>query len=147
MFIDIDAYQLLENAYVALKEVNLPEHKKLRISIRNTLKTAHITERGNVAIGYWFKFNKPVEDSNNLTEEQMKLFTKKFSKLLCSGSRSFYKGSSICRICGKLNGSSEIKAEYKGYTFVIPDGYTHYIHAHNVRPDSFLLSLMLNIYK
>ena len=46
-----------------------------------------------------------------------------------SGRRHF-KGWSTCRICGKRNGSTTFT--YKGYSW--PEGYEHYISAHNVRP-------------
>lgn len=41
-----------------------------------------------------------------------------------------YRGSSACRICGKMNGSHEYV--FGGYRW--PSGYRHYIEEHNVEP-------------
>ena len=42
----------------------------------------------------------------------------------------YYKGISSCRICNCMNGSREYK--YEGWQW--PEGYSHYIEKHNVRP-------------
>jgi hypothetical protein len=41
-----------------------------------------------------------------------------------------YRGFSMCRLCGKGNGSQE----YTLNGWVWPSGYLHYINFHNVRP-------------
>ncbi|MHA2427917.1 MAG: hypothetical protein ACXADB_07835 [Candidatus Hermodarchaeia archaeon] len=40
------------------------------------------------------------------------------------------KGWSDCRVCGKMNGSTE---QTDG-TYIWPDGFAHYIIEHNVKP-------------
>jgi hypothetical protein len=39
-------------------------------------------------------------------------------------------GTSLCRICGQINGSAELT---DGVRFVWPEGLAHYVEAHNVR--------------
>lgn len=41
-----------------------------------------------------------------------------------------YRGWSECRICGKKNGSGK----YSFYGWEWPNGFRHYVEAHNVRP-------------
>jgi len=41
-----------------------------------------------------------------------------------------YRGSSTCRLCGRMNGS----ADFTDYTYVWPEGYLHYVRDHGVRP-------------
>jgi hypothetical protein len=45
-----------------------------------------------------------------------------------------YRGFSTCRLCGKTNGTIEMKVSQKGLTVVWPEGYKHYVKVHNVRP-------------
>lgn len=44
---------------------------------------------------------------------------------------SIYRGYSTCRICNCDNGSSDKQDDL----FVCPEGYSHYLIAHNVMPD------------
>ncbi|GHH42120.1 hypothetical protein GCM10017774_37860 [Lentzea cavernae] len=41
-----------------------------------------------------------------------------------------FAGKSICRFCGRDNGSTELT---DGVNFVWPDGLLHYVEDHNVR--------------
>ncbi len=50
-----------------------------------------------------------------------------------------WKGSSQCRICGKTNGSRCLTDG----VFVWPDGYAHYIDAHDVAVDPALMAHIL----
>jgi hypothetical protein len=46
-----------------------------------------------------------------------------------------YKGTSRCRLCGKMNGS----ADYSDGTYTWPQGYAHYVRDHGVRPPQDLV--------
>lgn len=52
-----------------------------------------------------------------------------------------YKGSSTCRICGDWNGTKEY--EYNGFRW--PEGYSHYIEEHNVRPDKAFYDMIMSV--
>lgn len=45
-----------------------------------------------------------------------------------------YKGYSTCRVCDLRNGCNEFQATALGVTWVWPEGFSHYVEAHNVRP-------------
>lgn len=44
--------------------------------------------------------------------------------------RNVYKGSSLCRFCGCVNGSADLTDG----AWVWPEGYAHYLLAHGVVP-------------
>jgi hypothetical protein len=46
-----------------------------------------------------------------------------------------YRGTSRCRLCGKMNGS----ADYSDGTYTWPQGYAHYVRDHGVRPPQDLV--------
>jgi hypothetical protein len=46
-----------------------------------------------------------------------------------------YRGISMCRLCGKMNGSKDLGDE----RYVWPQGYFHYIEAHFVKPPQHFL--------
>lgn len=141
-YVDEQVYALLEKAYGAFKEADIPRHKQARKELRQFLKKTHVTRNGRVLIGYWFKYKMPVEDSNDLTEKQMEAFWPKYFRALEHGRTINYKGSSHCRLCGQSNGSTEVELSLKGIKLAIPHGYTHYIKEHDVKPDSLLLELL-----
>lgn len=52
-----------------------------------------------------------------------------------------YKGFSRCRICGQMNGSSDHSAS----GWVWPEGFRHYVEAHNVRPSTAFIDLITHL--
>lgn len=56
-----------------------------------------------------------------------------------------YRGSSMCRCCGKLNGSSEFQVAIGGgHAWHWPNGFVHYIEVHNVRPSQAFIDFILD---
>ena len=58
-----------------------------------------------------------------------------------------YLGCHKCLVCGCEGfetGSSEYVVEYKGETFMFPEGYLHYITKHNVHPTEKFIDMILN---
>jgi hypothetical protein len=53
-----------------------------------------------------------------------------------------YRGWSTCRLCNMANGSGEIDIEHNGTTYVIPQGYLHYLEDHKVEGDKRLLQIL-----
>lgn len=54
-----------------------------------------------------------------------------------------YRGSSACRCCGKLNGSSEFQVPFEGdHAWHWPNGFSHYIEVHNVRPSQAFIDFI-----
>lgn len=91
-------------------------------------------------IGYWSegKDEYPVPVPNSATNEQVEQMLVAHDKFVRSARERFYKGTSMCRICGCRNGSSEYQ---KGST-VIPEGLKHYIVEHKV-----LVPKLLELFK
>jgi hypothetical protein len=50
-----------------------------------------------------------------------------------------YRGWSDCRICGKENGS----ADYTDGVFVWPEGFSHYLRHHSVKPPAAFIAHVL----
>ena len=87
--------------------------------------------------GYWFNPNSPavtkqypIPQAREQPAHDQEAFLTALKKLESKARQDFYKGFSTCRICGKMNGSSEFTASEWSW----PQGYRHYIEAHNVRP-------------
>ncbi len=56
-----------------------------------------------------------------------------------------YRGSSMCRCCGKLNGSSEFQVAIGGdHAWHWPNGLRHYIEVHNVRPSQAFIDFIID---
>lgn len=68
----------------------------------------------------------PVEDPN-WDQEEKKIV---LDKLQSGRQGKAYKGSSVCRLCGIRNGSSEMYDS----RFLWPNGFIHYVEDHNVKP-------------
>jgi hypothetical protein len=91
-------------------------------------------------IGYWkndrdeetFIFPSPVV--NSATSEQKELMLFNLTRFKEKASTRYYKGISMCRICGCFNHSGEYVSRDKKTTkvTVIPEGLEHYIKKHNV---------------
>lgn len=55
-----------------------------------------------------------------------------------------YMGPSPCRLCDlEFNGTKELYDEASMYTW--PEGYTHYIEVHNVKPPQDLIDYVLSL--
>lgn len=88
-------------------------------------------------------FPFPVENSWNDTNENKQKIINKLQALYNSGRIYGYKGDSKCRICNCINGSRESSITInKNLSFVIPEGYFHYLIEHNVIPHKFLLDYL-----
>lgn len=85
-------------------------------------------------------FPFPIENSWNDTNENKQKIINKLQTLYNSGQIRGYMGDSKCRICNCINGSREsLITINKNLTYVIPEGYFHYLIEHNVMPHKFLL--------
>ena len=81
--------------------------------------------------GYWRSRTEPdYPDPQPQAEPVSKDFIQRLCAVQSRARREWYKGSSVCRICGILNGSTEF--EFNGYRW--PDGFMHYLIEHNVHP-------------
>jgi hypothetical protein len=67
-------------------------------------------------------------------------FLNALAKVEYSTSPLRFKGSSLCRCCGKVNGSTEFV--YNGWRW--PSGLQHYIREHNYRPSLAFQEMILN---
>lgn len=92
-------------------------------------------------IGYWRQKKDSDETLPWPKEGRLPIETKKkvFEYLMKGKEHSYYMGFSMCRICGKPNGSMCLTDG----EFVYPEGYAHYILDHNVQPDLDLLVKVL----
>lgn len=82
---------------------------------------------------------EPFKDKDVVVEALEKLYTEII--LHKKGECIYFKGFSTCRCCNEMNGSRELT--YKRWVW--PEGYLHYIKAHNVRPSNEFLKEVLNI--
>ena len=93
-----------------------------------------------VHVGYWRKYkdiedtkeNLPWPEEGNLSLEDKRKIT---DYLIKGKEYAAWRGYSICRICGQINGSTCLTDG----EFVYPEGYAHYILHHNIVPDVRLL--------
>lgn len=97
-------------------------------------------------IGYWRQYEDdesstlPWPKEGHLPEETKELVV----DYLINGTYHMgWRGYSCCRICGKINGSSDFTHD----NFVYPEGYAHYIRDHNIMPDLDLLAHVLTLKK
>ncbi len=56
-----------------------------------------------------------------------------------------YMGFSRCRICNINNGSKEYYIIDKNNMYIFPEGFLHYIEAHNILPSEDFIDLLKNI--
>ena len=90
-------------------------------------------------VGYWSNPRQPETNIYPTPIPQDKHW--KGQKLFCDAlmkiqndpktRRESYKGSAICRICQKQNGSSEFSTSNWRW----PEGFLHYIKDHNIKPE------------
>jgi hypothetical protein len=86
----------------------------------------------------------PVE--NSATEDQTNIITR-LKQAMKTGRMLGYRGWSICRICGKHNGTGELEITYGNFRdgkkqYRIPEGYVHYLEDHNVAVDPILEKIL-----
>ena len=96
-------------------------------------------------IGFWNDSSNSYPNLPNPKDlidlsRDFKLVADYIDNVMKTGSR--YRGSSSCRLCGKLNGSSD-KYDDK---FLCPEGYSHYIRDHKVVPDKDLSDHVFKIW-
>lgn len=107
-------------------------------------------------IGYWRTFTLhecsplckcrkyPIPYPHDTPLDQADIIERSLHVLQSYGKRKkYYDGYSECRLCGfDRNGDSEIEIQYNDYTYVIPDGYFHYLDVHNVKIDDELVAIV-----
>ena len=98
---------------------------------------------GKKFIGYWkSKYDPGLPDVNDFVDETWTNGIERIvvTDYLSRGEEiSRARGMSNCRVCGKMNGSTEMTdGEY-----VWPEGLAHYVRDHSVRPPSDLIEKAL----
>lgn len=127
--------ELMEFALSVIEEERRMIPKIAQQKINKQMDEEAIKRGLDKLVGYW-RLDKDIDSVLPWPEPQDTDFKEKeefLSRLKVIEENSeeiHFKGFSICRICGTVNGSSEYTN-----TFTWPSGYSHYIAAHNVRPD------------
>lgn len=83
--------------------------------------------------GYWYSKSEPQYPhpiSNKDKWEGQDKFVNQLINTQFKASKTNYKGWSDCRVCNKMNGSSEFQLD----NWKWPEGLLHYIVNHNVKP-------------
>ncbi len=83
--------------------------------------------------GYWYSEatpEYPMPVHTDVVPHNKSDILKALDKAEASARTVAYKGFSICRCCGRINGSREFS--YKGWSW--PEGFRHYIEDHNIVP-------------
>ncbi|MCA1198866.1 hypothetical protein K9B35_12890 [Sphingomonas sp. R647] len=95
--------------------------------------------------GFWRRFEEeqstlpwPIPDTgwNGRSE-----FLIKLAALEAAGPYMDWMGFSCCRLCGKVNGASDYRAE----RWTWPEGYRHYIADHLIRPSREFEEFVLGV--
>ena len=110
---------------------------------------------GRTLVGYWSDMNneyygKPKQKSTKYKNLQRFKRHLKFYISTSDVRNDAYKGSSVCRICKKRNGSNEMRIHNEKFAaklVIIPSGYLHYLEVHNVRPHIWFEEALKNYYK
>ncbi len=55
------------------------------------------------------------------------------------------RGLSLCRLCNNRNGSKEFIIDYSKGKVHWPEGYSHYVEVHEVRPSDMFLEIIMSI--
>ena len=97
-----------------------------------------------IPIGYWRNerdsetLDFPVPQENTAAEHEVKQMLYVLDNFIIPNSSTrYYKGISMCRVCGCMNYSGEYEKRYKEHgkpmvIFVVPEGLRHYIEKHKV---------------
>lgn len=88
-----------------------------------------------ISIGFWRttpnsteELPWPTESYDPRWDDRERLHVAAY--LDCGQEHAAYKGSSTCRICGRSNGSRD----FTDGTYLWPEGYSHYVRDHKVKP-------------
>lgn len=115
---------------------------KKKTTVRKNLAEVNGVAPKEILEGFWYN-PKDRENTKNLpkVEAAPRAFKGKvdFIDLLTRAQKrareQHFKGSSKCRICGELNGSTQFVLDVKGgKRLEWPSGFMHYVQKHNVRP-------------
>ncbi len=96
-------------------------------------------------IGYWystFEPQYPMPIENSASDEQVSYQLEILERFSKNAREVFFKGFSTCRLCRKINGSTEFFNTINGEGYGIPNGLKHYIEDHKV-----LVPEIFDIYK
>lgn len=105
----------------------------------------------NPVEGFWKKKEKsnsplPWPKANSKPWPGQKQFLKAFKKAPFRIAAR-YKGFAACRLCGKGLGSCDtvlnVKGKTKSFHWTVPEGYLHYVTAHNVKPSAAFIKRIL----
>jgi len=87
-------------------------------------------------IGYWKNDAGTIEGKVEIGQHSGTMNTTEGKAVVkfieASKIHDMYRGCSICRVCGKENGSEDLISP--DGNFIFPEGYLHYITCHSVRP-------------
>lgn len=93
-----------------------------------------------ICIGYWgWHSEQPIPDTACHDQDEI---ISKLKNALANGFLESYRGSSNCRLCGKQNGWRELKVIKGSKTYLVPEGYLHYLEDHRVGYDVRLLDIL-----
>ena len=82
-------------------------------------------------VGFWSKDGKEIPVDKDWKKKNIFAYESVVKYLEDPDRTTDYKGTSICMVCRKQNGSQEFNKD----GFIYPSGYVHYITSHNVVPD------------
>ena len=92
-------------------------------------------------IGYWSdgKNGFPLPQSNAVenNEEAIKML----DKILENATALSFRGFSKCRCCNKNNGNKEYSIVANNKTYIIPEGYRHYLVEHKIKPSPLIAEI------
>lgn len=103
-----------------------------------------------VYVGHWYDgykrwYGLPVKNWKGWDDKDLfDTFLYKLKNKISQSSGSYCRGYSICRICGKTNGSKEHVITDNGTYIKIPEGYIHYIEDHKIQPHKWFLDYIIN---
>lgn len=96
-------------------------------------------------IGYWSdgKNGFPMPTANEVNNNDEAVL--KLEAIFALGEEIYCKGMSPCRCCNKMNGSSEFHIQDNKNTYIIPEGYKHYLQDHKIKPSPLIDQLYENL--
>lgn len=122
----------------------------MKTIITDPVSTLIKIKRNEYAIGYWKNPRDPdteqypYPEPNTASDEQVLKMLDALNKIKAKATIRYYKGISMCRICGCMNHAGEYLYTYKrgrdgAKYFVVPEGLEHYIVQHRVLIPELLL--------
>lgn len=102
-------------------------------------------KEGRIRIGYWWSKDEPdlphPKDFVDLSWDKAERDAVVHYVTSCNVVNR-YRGMSFCRMCGRINGSTDLADE----KYIFPSGFAHYIREHGVRPpDEFIQHVLEKI--